>query len=101
MRVLHVFKTSSRVSFGGGETFIDHLCRYTGRLGAQNTVFALNPREASQTIQTPDYRLVQMRQDFSLASTGFSIAGVAELASRGLRTKTVICAPRRPVWRQR
>ena len=30
MRVLHVFKTSSRVSFGGGETFIDRLCRHTG-----------------------------------------------------------------------
>ena len=80
MRVLHVFKTSSRVSFGGGETFIDRLCRHTGRLGAQNTVFALNPREASQTIQTPDYRLIQMRQDFSFASTGFSIAGMAELS---------------------
>ena len=80
MRVLHVFKTSSRVSFGGGETFIDRLCRHTGRLGAQNTVFALNPQEPSQTIQTPDYQLVQMRQDFSLASTGFSLAGVAELS---------------------
>jgi len=89
MRVLHVFKTSSRVSFGGGETFIDHLCRHTGRLGAQNTVFALNPREASQTIQTPDYRLVQTRQNFSLASTGFSIAGVAEL-SRQIRAHDVV-----------
>ena len=80
MRVLHVFKTSSRVSFGGGETFIDRLCRHTSRLGVQNTVFALNPREASQTIQTPDYRLIQMRQDFSFASTGFSIAGMAALS---------------------
>jgi rhamnosyl/mannosyltransferase len=80
MRVLHVFKTSSRASFGGGETFIDRLCRHTGRLGAQNTVFALNPSEASQAIQTPDYRLIQMRQNFSLASTGFSIDGMAELS---------------------
>ena len=74
LHVLHVFKTSMPSSYGGVESFIDTLCKTDFRLGVKNTVLTLHPKPQKQPIEMDGYRVHQAKQDFFLASTGFSLS---------------------------
>ncbi len=73
MRALHVYKTMLPESVGGVETFIDALCRAMQPAGVESTVFALSSRPDSLPTEAAGYKLVWAKQDFYLASTGFSL----------------------------
>lgn len=63
--------------------FIRHLSNATGALGISNTVLALDKKPVSGFLDQ-GIKVVQAREDFSIASTGFSLQSVGllrELAS--------------------
>lgn len=78
LRVLHFFKTFSPEQHGGVENFIRHLCYGTARHGCQNTILSLS--KAPVELETNSYRLVQVREDLNLASTGFSLSAISTFA---------------------
>ena len=73
MKVLHFYKTFSETQFGGGESFIRHLTHATTQLGCDNTVLSLaaEPRPPQQTAH---YRHIQVKENFSISSTSFSLS---------------------------
>lgn len=73
MKILHFYKTFAADQHGGVEMFIRHLTHATSRQGCENMVLSLS-KEASPSIQGADYTLVQAKEDFNLASTGFSLS---------------------------
>lgn len=73
LKILHFYKTFAADQHGGVEMFIRHLTRATSQRGCENVVLSLS-KNAVPCIQTADYRLVQAKEDFSLASTGFSLS---------------------------
>ena len=72
MNVLHVYKTSVYQSFGGVETFIDTLCSKGHSFGVLNSVLTLDSSPNSDPILINGYSIHQSKQNFYLASTGFS-----------------------------
>lgn len=72
MRILHFYKTFAADQHGGVEMFIRHLTHATSQQGCENTVLSLAKKECS--LQELDYKLVQAKEDFSLASTGVSLS---------------------------
>lgn len=74
MKILHVYKRSMPHTYGGVETFIDTLCKYTSKLECENIVFTLHPKPRVQPIKMDGYTVRQAKQDFFLASTGFSFS---------------------------
>lgn len=79
MKVLHFYKTFGPEQFGGVEMFIRHLTHATSDLGCQNTVLSLAD-EPLPPQQTPSVRMFQARQNFNVASTGFSWSVFADFA---------------------
>src|SRR5690606_31004020 len=79
VKVLHFYKTFDLEQYGGVEMFIRHLTHATSVQGCKNTVLSL-AEEPQPPIDTLDYRLVQVRQDLSIASTGFSWSVLGEFA---------------------
>lgn len=73
IKVLHVYKTAIPDTIGGVEVFMDMLCNDTADFGIENTVFALSKNPAKDAIQMSKYKLFQAKQNFFIASTGFSI----------------------------
>lgn len=73
MKILHFYKTFSENQYGGGESFIRHLTHATTKLGCDNTVLSLaaQPKPAQQTAY---YRHIQVKENFSIASTSFSLS---------------------------
>lgn len=88
MRVLQVFKTYWPDTFGGVERTIDAIARSTGDLGVETTVLA-----PSRTKRGPSefrgYRVVHVRQDFEIASTGFSLEAVSALRREAAKADIV------------
>ncbi|WP_330114630.1 glycosyltransferase [Pseudomonas sp. JS3066] len=76
MKVLHFFKTFAPDQHGGVENFIRHLCHGTAKQGCENTVLSLS-RHPIAELQTSSYRLVQVKEDFNLASTSFSLKAIS------------------------
>lgn len=74
MRVLHVYKSAKPNSVGGVETFIDTLCIAGGKIGIKNSVLTLNADGKTADIELNGYKVVQAKQNFSIASTGFSFS---------------------------
>ncbi|QRR30718.1 glycosyltransferase [Pseudomonas simiae] len=73
MKILHFYKTFAADQHGGVEMFIRHLTRATSQQGCENVVLSLS-KDAMPCTQTADYQLVQAKEDFNLASTGFSLS---------------------------
>ena len=71
MKVLHFYKTFSPEGFGGCESFIRHLSYSTHQQGVQNTVLSLEP-QAHELRAHGHYHYAHAKEDFNLASTGFS-----------------------------
>lgn len=79
MKVLHFYKTFAADQYGGVETFIRHLTHASTQLGCENTVLSL-AREPSEPVVSADYRLFQAKENFNIASTGFSLSSLDEFA---------------------
>jgi len=72
MHVLHFYKAYFPHSMGGIEQFIHQLARSTQALGVETEVLALSSEDEPQTIEVDGYRVHRARQNFEVASTGFS-----------------------------
>lgn len=73
LKVLHFYKTFSENQYGGGESFIRHLTHATSKLGCDNTVLSLSA-QPNPPSQTEHYRHIQVKENFSIASTSFSLS---------------------------
>ncbi|MDR2877835.1 MAG: glycosyltransferase family 4 protein [Chromatiales bacterium] len=74
MRILHFYKTARPDSMGGIEQVIHLIATGTARLGAEVDVLALTRGPAPQEPQQYGlYRNHRVKQNFELASTGFSL----------------------------
>jgi rhamnosyl/mannosyltransferase len=80
MRVLHFYKTYYPDSLGGVEQVIRQLCVATGKLGVRNEVLSLTPERAPQPFEMEGHLVRRVPRDFELASTGFSLRAIGELA---------------------
>lgn len=79
MRVLHFYKTYYPDSWGGVEQVIRQLCVGTGRLGVRNEVLTLTREQDLASFDFEGHRVHRVRQNFEIASTGFSVAAVRQL----------------------
>ncbi|MBL0691910.1 MAG: glycosyltransferase [SAR324 cluster bacterium] len=79
MKVLHFYKAAIPYSKGGVEVFIDTLCKSTTDLGIKNTILTLADKPASKPIYYSNYEIYQVKQNFFIASTGFSFSAYAKL----------------------
>lgn len=72
MRVLHFFKTYLPDTTGGVEQVIFQLCEGTRALGVDAEVLTLSPAPVPRQLTVGSHRVTRVREDFNLASTGFS-----------------------------
>lgn len=72
MRVVHFFKTYLPDTTGGIEQVIFQLCQGSRALGVMAEVVTLSPNPHPSGIQVADHDVWRAKQDFYLASTGFS-----------------------------
>jgi rhamnosyl/mannosyltransferase len=77
MKVLHFYKTALPSTIGGIEVFIDGLCRTTSQMGVKNTVLSLAKNPALKISNQDGYQLIQAKETFHLASTGFSFEAIS------------------------
>lgn len=85
MRVLHFFKTYWPDTFGGVERTIHALAAGGQSLGIEADVLSLSPKPAKEPFEFDGHRIIQVKQDFEVASTAFSRAAFTkfrELSSR-------------------
>jgi rhamnosyl/mannosyltransferase len=80
MRVLHFYKTYYPDSLGGIEQVIRQMCVGTGALGVQNEVLSLTRERNVKPAMFEGHLSRRVPLDFEIASTGFSMASVSELA---------------------
>jgi rhamnosyl/mannosyltransferase len=80
MRVLHFYKTYYPDSWGGVEQAIRQMCVGTGRLGVHNEVLTLTRHAGPEQIEFEGHTVHRVRQDFEIASTGFSWSAIRRLA---------------------
>lgn len=78
IKVLHFYKTAIPSTIGGVEVFMDTLCDTTADLGVNSTILALSKDPAPNVVAMPKYKLVQAKQNFFIASTGFSFSVVSK-----------------------
>lgn len=88
MKVLHFFKTFAPDQHGGVENFIRHLSHATSRIGCENTVLSLSKTPLPE-LQTSSYRLVQVKENLNLASTGFSLEAISTFSRLAKQTDIV------------
>ena len=74
IRVLHFYKTSFPYSFGGVEQVIHQLCQGGFEHGISNEVLVLSTNGKSETIDVSGYKVHSVKQNFQIASTGFSLS---------------------------
>lgn len=74
IRVLHFYKTSFPYSFGGVENVIYQLCLGGAKQGIQNEVLTLSSDGEEGTLELGDYKVHRVKQNFQIASTGFSLS---------------------------
>ena len=80
MRVLHFYKTYYPDSWGGVEQAIRQMCVGTGRLGVDNTVLTLGRHPGPARMDFEGHVVHRARQNFEIASTGFSVGAIGQLA---------------------
>lgn len=73
MRILHFFKTYYPDTTGGIEQVIFQLCQGSRALGAESEVLTLSPTPSPARIQVADHQVTRVKENFNLASTGFSL----------------------------
>ena len=81
MRVLHFFKSYYPETLGGVEQVIRQIASGTAAHGIACEVLTLSANGKNDTIQFDGHPVHRVPQNFEIASTGFSIASVARLAS--------------------
>jgi len=89
MRVLHFFKTYWPDTFGGVERTIHALAKGCRDYGIQADVLALSPSPKPAPFIFDEHRVIQVKQDIDIASTGFSKAAFGAF-SRFAREADVI-----------
>jgi len=72
IRILHVYKAALPTSMGGVEVFLDILCQTTAKIGIQNKILSLAKYPKITPIDRPGYQVIEAKQNFFFASTGFS-----------------------------
>lgn len=82
MRVLHFFKTYLPDSTGGIEQVIFQLCEGTRALGVEARVLTLSPAPQPRQLTVGQHEVIRVKEDFNLASTGFSRAAFAAFAEQ-------------------
>jgi glycosyltransferase involved in cell wall biosynthesis len=80
MRVLHFYKTYYPDSVGGVEQVIRQLCVGTARLGVTNEVLTLTRSKTDHLIEFEGHTVRRVPLDFEIASTGFSLSAIRQLA---------------------
>ncbi|MBA5689801.1 glycosyltransferase family 4 protein [Rugamonas apoptosis] len=80
MRVLHFYKTYYPDSWGGIEQVIRQLCVGTGKLGVRNEVLTLTRQPEPAELALEGHLVHRVPLDFEIASTGFSLAAIRQLA---------------------
>ena len=80
MRVLHFYKTYYPDSWGGVEQAIRQMCVGTARLGVDNTVLTLGHHPGPARMDFEGHVVHRARQNFEIASTGFSVGAIGQLA---------------------
>ncbi len=78
LKVLHVYRTYFPDSQGGLEEVIRQVCLNTRPLDVESRVFTLSENPTPATIDAPEGRVVRVRQNFEIASCGFTFGGLAE-----------------------
>ncbi|EPL9726692.1 TPA: glycosyltransferase family 4 protein [Pseudomonas putida] len=73
MRVLHFFKTYYPDTTGGIEQVMFQLSQGCRSLGVDGQVLTLSPNPVPERIQVADHEVVRVKENFNLASTGFSL----------------------------
>lgn len=73
MRVLHFFKTYYPDTTGGIEQVMYQLCQGSRALGVDGQVLTLSPEPEPAQIQVADHSVTRVKENFNLASTGFSL----------------------------
>ncbi len=81
MRVLHVYRTFFPDTQGGLEETIRQLCLTTGTLGVESRVLTLSERPEPREVVVNGIPVVRAKQDFEIASCGFSRAVLGEFAA--------------------
>lgn len=74
MRVLHFYKTYYPESMGGIERVIFELATHLPEHGVEVDVLSLAPQKMDRKIQLPNHTAYKAREDFRIASTGFSLS---------------------------
>ncbi len=78
MKVLHVYRTYFPDSQGGLEEVIRQVCLNTRGHGIESRVFTLSEDPVPPVIDAPEGRVVRVKQNFEIASCGFTFGGLAE-----------------------
>lgn len=81
MRILHFFKTYWPDNFGGVERVIHALAKGSTAHGIQSDVLTLSKKPSPDVIPFDGHQIHQVRQDFEIASTGFSRAAFGAFKS--------------------
>ena len=74
MRILHFFKTYYPDTTGGIEQVIFQLCQGSRALGIEGEVLTLSPDPSPARVQVADHQVTRVKENFNLASTGFSLS---------------------------
>lgn len=74
MKVLHFFKTYYPDTTGGIEQVMFQLCQGSRAFGVEGQVLTLSPDPVPARIQVADHQVVRVKENFNLASTGFSLS---------------------------
>ena len=80
MKVLHFYKSCRPDSFGGIEQVIDQIATGSITLGLEPEVLSLTPHPKHRTEKFNGYLVHRVKQDFEIASCGFSAAAFLRFA---------------------
>jgi len=80
MRVLHFYRTYFPDTIGGIEQVINQLARGVSDFGVEAEVLSLSRKGVARTIEIHGHRAHRARQDFQIASTGFSASVLLRFA---------------------
>lgn len=85
MKILHFFKTHWPDTFGGVERVIDNIANELQKKGVESTILSLSKKPSTSKLYYNGYEIIQAKQNFEFASTGFSFTApfkLIELASK-------------------
>ena len=73
LKVLHLFKTFFPDTYGGIEQVVRTLAEHSAAIGVDCRVLVLSTSDRGSVDMPEGYRLIRCKQNFALASTGFSL----------------------------